>query len=720
MHGLQLQTLNDEQRAAVEHDAQHLLVLAGAGSGKTRVLTQRIGWLIAAGLASPYSILAVTFTNKAALEMKSRVEELLEGPMPGMWIGTFHGLAHRLLKAHWQQANLPQQFQVMDSDDQLRLIKRVMAEMNITDERVQAKSIQWFINEQKDQGRRAAYVIAQSDWYQEILRQVYERYEALCQQAGLVDFGELLLRAHELWLNNPEVLTSYQQRFTHVLVDEFQDINDIQYAWLKVLAGDRLSLTIVGDDDQSIYRWRGAKVENIQGFEQDYPGAQVIRLEQNYRSTATILNAANAVIDNNHDRLGKKLWTEGEQGSSIRLYAGFNEQDEARYIADQMQQLIAEGINPKQIALLYRSNAQSRVLEEALIHSQVPYRIYGGMRFYERMEIRNAVAYLRLMMNRQDDASMERIMNMPPRGIGNKTFETLRVLARDQGCSLWQAAEMALNNQVFASRAANALRNFLLLIDQMTETAFAKDNLDEIISFVNDTSGMIEYHTKEKGEKGRARVENLNELISAGQAFATETDYDSSAELLALFVGEASLDAGDAQADEFEDSVNLMTLHSAKGLEFDHVFLAGLEENLFPHKMSISEPGGVEEERRLAYVGITRARKELTLTYAESRRLYGNETFNTLSRFVREIPADYLSEVRLRSTVSRPVDFGLQQNMAIEDAGLSIGQRVNHAMFGEGVIIHAEGGGAQTRVQVRFDDGSERMLMLQYAKLEPL
>lgn len=721
MTSLELDSLNSEQHAAVTEDAQHLLVLAGAGSGKTRVLTYRIGWLVAAGLASPYSVLAVTFTNKAAREMKSRIEELMESPVQGMWVGTFHGLAHRLLKAHWQQAKLPKNFQVMDSDDQLRLVKRIIAEMNIVDDRIQPKQVQWFINGQKDEGRRAQYVQSHGDWYLDIVRDIYLRYEEICNQSGLVDFAELLLRAHELWLKDASLLESYQQRFTHVLVDEFQDINDIQYAWLKVLVGNKLSLTIVGDDDQSIYGWRGAKVENIQRFDVDYAGAKTIRLEQNYRSTKTILDAANAVIENNTGRLGKDLWTQGEPGQPIRLYAGFNEQDEARYIGDEMKRLIEEGINPTQIALLYRSNAQSRVLEEALIHLQVPYRIYGGVRFYERLEIRNAVAYLRLILNQQDDAAMERVLNVPPRGIGNKTLEALRILAREQGCSLWQAAEMALANAVLAKRAENALQNFIQLMTDLSGTVLELDDLGEMVKLVNDASGMIEYHEKEKGEKGRARVENLNELISAAQSFYTDADYESEAELLALFISEASLDAGDTQADETEDSVNLMTLHSAKGLEFEHVFLAGLEENLFPHKMSMGDVGGIQEERRLAYVGITRARKELTLTHAESRRLYGSETFNTLSRFVREIPSELVNEVRLRSTVSRPVDFGLQQEMAIEHAGLSIGQRVAHPMFGEGTIINAEGGGAQTRVTVYFeDDKKERVLMLQYANLTPL
>ncbi|MHA7881206.1 MAG: DNA helicase II [Saccharospirillum sp.] len=713
-----LDTLNPEQRQAVESDAQHLLVLAGAGSGKTRVLTHRIAWLIAAGLASPYSVLAVTFTNKAAREMRGRIEELLETPSHGFWIGTFHGLAHRLLKAHHETAKLPANFQVMDSDDQLRLIKRLLAEMNISDERVQPKQVQWFINGQKDEGRRAQYVASHGDWYQETLKDIYSRYEELCQRSGLVDFGELLLRAHELWLENPELLAHYQQRFTHLLVDEFQDINTIQYAWLRVLAGNQLSLTIVGDDDQSIYGWRGAKVETIQTFEHDFPGTHIVRLEQNYRSTAAILDAANAVIANNPERLGKNLWTQGERGDPIRLYAAFNEQDEARFTADEIQRLVDGGTNPNDIAILYRSNAQSRVLEEALIHSQIPYRIYGGQRFYERLEIRNAVAYLRLILNRQDDAAIERIINVPTRGIGNKTVETLRQVARDQGTSLWEAGLFAIENAVLSKRAANALEDFMLLIADLEAAIADQEELGKIVKAVNEASGLIEFHEKEKGEKGRARVENLQELVSAAQSFAGNDEADTPMALLGQFLGEASLDAGDRQADEFEDSINLMTLHSAKGLEFEQVFLVGLEEGLFPHKMSMNDPGGLQEERRLAYVGITRARQQLTLTYAESRRLFGSETFNSVSRFVREIPAELLSEVRLRSSVSRPVSFGLQQDMAIDHAGLSLGQRVRHPMFGEGTLLNAEGSGAQARVQVAFDDGSERWLMVQYAKLE--
>ncbi|WP_108125779.1 DNA helicase II [Saccharospirillum mangrovi] len=713
-----LDQLNPEQRQAVESDAQHLLVLAGAGSGKTRVLTHRIAWLIAAGLASPYSVLSVTFTNKAAREMRGRVEELLETPSTGLWLGTFHGLAHRLLKAHTAAAGLPENFQVMDSDDQLRLIKRVMTERGIPDDRVPPKQAQGYINRQKDEGIRAQHSHSNGDWFGDSLLQIYRDYEELCERSGLVDFGELLLRAHELWLNQPDILAHYQQRFTHLLVDEFQDINTIQYAWLRVLAGERLSLTIVGDDDQSIYGWRGAKVETIQTFEHDFPGTHIVRLEQNYRSTSTILDAANAVIARNPARLGKNLWTEGDKGDPIRLYAAFNEQDEARYLADEINRLMDSGTNATDIAVLYRSNAQSRVLEEALIHSQIPYRIYGGQRFYERLEIRNSVAYLRLVLNRQDDAAFERIHNVPTRGIGGKTVETIRIIARDQGSSLWEASANAIENKVLSTRAANALSDFMLLIADLEALISEQEELGKMVEKINDASGLIEHHEKEKGEKGRARIENLQELVTAAQSFAGDEDAETPMQLLAQFLGEASLDAGDRQADEFEDSVNLMTLHSAKGLEFEHVFLVGMEEGLFPHKMSMDDAGGLQEERRLAYVGITRARKNLTLTYAESRRLYGSEQFNSVSRFIKEIPAELMNEVRLRSSVSRPVSFGLQEDMAMEAGGFSLGQRVLHPMFGEGTLINAEGGGAQARVQVAFDDGSERWLMMQYAKLE--
>lgn len=715
-----LDQLNPEQRQAVESDAQHLLVLAGAGSGKTRVLTHRIAWLIAAGLASPYSVLSVTFTNKAAREMRGRVEELLEAPSTGLWLGTFHGLAHRLLKAHTVDAGLPENFQVMDSDDQLRLVKRVMTERGIPDDRVPPKQAQGYINRQKDEGIRAGASYGNGDWFGEALVEIYRAYEEVCERSGLVDFGELLLRAHELWLNQPQILAHYQQRFTHLLVDEFQDINTIQYAWLRVLAGERLSLTIVGDDDQSIYGWRGARVETIQTFEHDFPGTHIVRLEQNYRSTATILDAANAVIARNPARLGKNLWTEGDKGDPIRLYAAFNEQDEARYVADEISRLIDAGTSASDIAMLYRSNAQSRVLEEALIHSQIPYRIYGGQRFYERLEIRNSVAYLRMVLNRQDDAAFERIHNVPTRGIGGKTVEAIRIIARDQGCSLWEASASAIENKVLPTRAANALADFMLLIADLEALISEQDELGKMVEKINDASGLIEHHEKEKGEKGRARIENLQELVTAAQSFAGDDDAETPMQLLAQFLGEASLDAGDRQADEFEDSVNLMTLHSAKGLEFEQVFLVGMEEGLFPHKMSMDDASGLQEERRLAYVGITRARKNLTLTYAESRRLYGSEQFNSVSRFIKEIPAELMNEVRLRSSVSRPVSFGLQEDMAMDAGGFSLGQRVLHPMFGEGTLINAEGGGAQARVQVAFDDGSERWLMMQYAKLEAI
>ncbi len=716
-----LSGLNDPQRQAVTSEQQQLLILAGAGSGKTRALTHRIAYLVETGLTSPNSILAVTFTNKAAKEMRSRIEELLEVPIRGMWVGTFHGLAHRLLKMHWQEAGLIENFQVMDSDDQLRLVKRIMNELGLNEESLQPKTAQWFINEQKDEGRRAKHLMPSNDVFDQALQKIYKNYEQACDRSGLVDFGELLLRAHELWLNNNNLLKHYQARFKHVLVDEFQDINTIQYAWLQVLCGAETNLTVVGDDDQSIYGWRGAKVENIQQFQTDFPNSEVIKLEQNYRSTSTILKAANAVIEHNNSRLGKNLWTDGEDGDPIQVYAAFNEQDEANYIADEINKYLEGGDNASEMAVLYRSNAQSRVLEESLIRQQIPYRIYGGLRFYDRMEIKNALAYLRLIANRQDDTAMERIINTPTRGIGGKTIETMRLLAREQGCTFWEAANMVIANKVLSSRALNAVANFMLLIDEL-EQATVEMDLAEMTQHVIQASGLIEHHEKEKGEKAQARLENLQELVSAARSFVMDEDSEFMNELDA-FLDQASLDAGDRQADEFEDSVNLMTLHSAKGLEFNTVWLAGMEEGLFPHKMSIEDPNGLEEERRLAYVGITRAMNNLTLTYAESRRLFGNETFNNPSRFIKEIPSDFVSEIRLKSTVSKPYTSSYDSASNSDwntGFGIDLGQRVKHPMFGEGTILSAEGYGSNASVRIAFDDAGEKVLMLQYAKLEPL
>jgi DNA helicase-2/ATP-dependent DNA helicase PcrA len=710
-----LSPLNDAQREAVAAESQNMLVLAGAGSGKTRVLVHRIAWLIRAEGFSPWSVLAVTFTNKAAREMRSRIEEMLQIRSHGMWVGTFHGLAHRLLKAHWKEAGLPQNFQILDSDDQLRLVKRVCRELELDESRWPPKQAQWYINAQKDEGLRAAHVEPPvGDLFAQTMLQVYRAYETACERGGLVDFAELLLRAHELWLKNPEVLRHYQDRFRQILVDEFQDTNTIQYAWLRVLAGGQIPVVAVGDDDQSIYGWRGARIENIQRFSDDFPVTRTVRLEQNYRSTQTILQAANGVIACNFGRLGKELWTAGESGEPIDLYAGFNEHDEARYIVDQVERWLEAGNPRASVAVLYRSNAQSRVLEEALIRAAIPYRIYGGQRFYERMEIRNALAYLRLLVNRGDDASVERVINTPPRGIGSKTLDTVRDCARSRGIPLWQAIGVVVEEKLLPARALSALQGFTVLINELDSGTDAM-NLEELVEYVTDAAGLIDYHQKEKGEKGQARVENLEELVNAAKQFVPEGEELSP---LQQFLDNAALDAGDAQADEHEDSVQLMTLHSAKGLEFPLVFLAGMEENLFPHRMSLEEPGRLEEERRLCYVGITRAMEKLVITYAESRRLHGGETFNTPSRFIREIPPGLLQEVRIHTTVSRPVSSMLQAQ--VPDTELSLGQRVYHQLFGEGIVLNFEGRGASARVEVNFDQEGSKWLVLQYANLQLL
>ncbi len=711
-----LDPLNEPQRQAVTAPGSNVLVLAGAGSGKTRVLVHRIAWLVQAQGLSPHSILAVTFTNKAAKEMRHRIDELLGVSTRGMWVGTFHGLAHRLLKMHWQDAKLPQNFQILDSDDQLRVIKRICKSMALDESRWPPKQAQWFINNQKDEGRRAAHIAPEADVFHETMLNVYRAYEESCERGGMVDFAELLLRAHELWLHNPTLLAHYQRRFQQILVDEFQDTNTIQYAWLRVLAGEQVPITAVGDDDQSIYGWRGAKIENIQQFSEDFANTELIKLEQNYRSTSTILTAANALIAHNSGRMGKNLWTDGEDGEQIALYAGFNELDEARYIVERIEDILQQGNKRADIAILYRSNAQSRVLEEGLLRQNIPYRVYGGQRFYDRLEIKNALAYMRLLVNPDADASFERVVNVPTRGIGNKTLEDIRGLARERQLSLWQASTQLLAEQRLSNRASNALAQFMQLIGKLnkeTDDMMLPDLADHILT----ATGLLDYHAKEKGEKGQARVENLEELVSACRSFAPE---DEALSPLQEFLDSAALDAGDTQADEYEDSIQLMTLHSAKGLEFPFVMLAGMEENLFPHRMSMEEPGRLEEERRLCYVGITRAMQKLHLSYAEVRRLHGSDTYNAPSRFIREIPAELMHEIRIKGAVQRPVSY-TRHGMAadVPDTGFSLGQRVQHKKFGEGVILNFEGQGNNARVQVNFDEGS-KWLVLSFAKLDAI
>ncbi|WP_069862665.1 DNA helicase II [Pseudomonas citronellolis] len=718
---LLLNSLNDPQRQAVAAPLGHQRVLAGAGSGKTRVLVHRIAWLIQVEHASPHSILAVTFTNKAAAEMRARIEQLLGINPAGMWVGTFHGLAHRLLRAHWREAGLPEGFQILDSDDQLRLVKRVVRELGLDEQRWPPRQAQWFINAQKDEGNRPQNIQASGDLYLATMVSVYQAYEEACARAGVVDFAELLLRSLDLWRNDPGLLAHYQRRFRHILVDEFQDTNAVQYAWLRLLAKGGESLMVVGDDDQSIYGWRGAKIENIQQFADDFASTEDIRLEQNYRSTATILKAANALIANNHGRLGKELWTDGVDGEPITLYAGFNEHDEARYIVETIEDALRkDGLKRSEIAILYRSNAQSRVLEEALLREKIPYRIYGGQRFFERAEIKNALAYLRLIRLRDDDAALERVVNIPPRGIGEKTVEAIRNAARLNGTSMWRAINDVIAAKAVTGRAASALNGFLETVDLLAQQVEGMP-LHRMTQTVIEQSGLISYHKEEKGEKGQARVENLEELVSAARAFENPEDEDIPP--LVAFLDHTALEAGDTQADAFEDSVQLMTLHSAKGLEFPLVFLAGMEEGLFPHKMSLEEPGRLEEERRLAYVGITRAMQRLVLTYAETRRLYGSETYNKVSRFVREIPPGLIQEVRLSNSVSRPLSGNQRSGSLFSGAGVpetpfALGQSVRHPLFGDGVILNFEGSGAQARVQVNFDSEGSKWLMLGYAKLE--
>ena len=713
-----LNNLNPAQEEAVTNDKKHLLVLAGAGSGKTRVLVHRIAWKIQVDGLSPYSILAVTFTNKASREMRERIDELLGMSLRGMWVGTFHGLAHRLLKAHWRDVNLPENFQILDSDDQLRLVKRVMRAMDLDEQRWPPKQAQWWINGQKDEGLRASHIQEGGDPYLATMLRIYREYEATCERLGVIDFAELLLRALELWKNKPDVLEHYQQRFQHILVDEFQDTNAVQYAWLRILAGKVSAVTAVGDDDQSIYGWRGAKVENILSYERDFADTHTVKLEQNYRSTSNILNAANAVIAKNAERLGKSLWTDAGEGEAIALYAAFNEHDEARYIADRLHSWVNDGNRREDSAILYRSNAQSRVLEAALLQAEIPYRIYGGQRFYERLEIKNALSYLRMMLNCHDDVAFERVVNVPPRGIGDRTLELIRELAREQSTSMWSAASLIVSEKRLAARATNAVAVFIELINEMSGQLDELPLVEQAENAIQ-LSGLVDMHRREKGERGQARVENLEELVNACRNFEAE---DNDLPVLPQFLDQVALDSGDRQADEDQDAVQLMTLHSAKGLEFPLVFLAGMEENLFPHKMSLDEPGRLEEERRLAYVGITRAMQKLYLTFAESRSIYGNESFNSVSRFVRDIPSDVIEEVRLQNNIARPTSYaaGAIQSDQGEATGFSLGQQIVHNVYGEGVILNFEGNGPRARVHVSFEEVGTKILILASANLSAI
>lgn len=716
-----LDGLNDRQREAVSACEQDMLVLAGAGSGKTRVLVHRIAWLIQVMNYSPMSILAVTFTNKAAAEMRGRVEKLLGRDVQRMWIGTFHGLAHRLLRAHYQDARLPQNFQILDSDDQQRLLKRTIKALNLDEKQWPAKQAAWYINAKKDDGLRAQHIDT-FDPTEQTQLQIYRAYQEACDRAGLVDFAELLLRVHELLRDNKHVREHYQRRFRHILVDEFQDTNQIQYAWVRMLAGQENHVAIVGDDDQSIYGWRGAQVENLQHFLRDFPNAQTIRLEQNYRSTATILNSANKVIGNNSDRLGKDLWTDGQDGEQISLYAAFNEQEESRYIVSQIKRWQDQGGALSDVALLYRNNAQSRVLEEGLLYAGLAYRIYGGLRFFDRQEVKDAVAYLRLVSNRQDDAAFERVVNTPTRGIGERTLGLVRELARGRQLTMWDAARVMVQESLLSGRAKSAVAGFLDLINELEDHC-----ADKPLSMQADTvmkrSGLLAMYQAEQSDKAETRVENLQELVSATETFAPTGEEGMTP--LAEFLAHAALESGEEQADAYQDAVQLMTLHSAKGLEFRLVFMTGMEEGTFPSQMSAGEPGRLEEERRLCYVGMTRAMEKLILTYAESRRLYGQENFHTPSRFIAEIPVQYLDEVRAQTRVQQPMQQRSRfhsgaSHESFTETGFRLGQRVLHQVFGEGTVLNYEGSGPQSRIQVNFDSVGSKWLMVSYAKLTPL
>ncbi|KHN89423.1 DNA helicase II [Pectobacterium actinidiae] len=712
-----LDGLNDKQRDAVAAPRSNLLVLAGAGSGKTRVLVHRIAWLLSVENCSPYSIMAVTFTNKAAAEMRHRIDHLIGTSQGGMWIGTFHGLAHRLLRAHHMDANLPQDFQILDSDDQLRLLKRLIRALNLDEKQWPPRQAMWFINGKKDEGLRPQHIESYGNPIEQTWQRVYQAYQEACERAGLVDFAELLLRAHELWLNKPHVLNHYRERFTNILVDEFQDTNRIQYAWIRMLAGDSAKVMIVGDDDQSIYGWRGAQVENIQLFLKDFAGAETIRLEQNYRSTSNILKAANALIAHNGGRLGKNLWTDGVEGEPISLYCAFNELDEARYVVNRIKAWQENGGALSDNAILYRSNAQSRVLEEALLQQSMPYRIYGGMRFFERQEIKDALAYLRLIANRNDDAAFERVVNTPTRGIGDRTLDVVRQTARDRQLTLWQSTRALLQEKVLAGRAAASLQRFIELIDALAYETSELPLHIQTDRAIKD-SGLWSMYEQEKGEKGQARVENLEELVTATRQFSYQEE-DQDLMPLQAFLSHAALEAGEGQADANQDAVQLMTLHSAKGLEFPQVFIVGMEEGMFPSQMSLDEGGRLEEERRLAYVGVTRAMQKLTITYAESRRLYGKEAYHRPSRFVGELPEECVEEVRLRASVSRPVNHQrLGTPITQNDSGYKLGQRVRHAKFGEGTIVNLEGSGDHARLQVAFQGQGIKWLVAAYARLE--
>jgi len=710
-----LEKLNPEQYQAVTAPLQNSLILAGAGSGKTRVLVNRIAWLIEQGELNLAQVMAVTFTNKAAAEMKQRLKHLLPDMYQDFWVGTFHGLSHRLLRRHHALLGLSAHFQILDSDDQARMLKRIAADMKLNSEQWPIKKLQSFINQQKDEGIRPHQIKLPSYGPVKVYAAVYQRYHEACIRSEVVDFAELLLRAVELFEQHPEVLASYHQLFRLLLIDEFQDTNAIQYRWMKCLAGRNTVVMAVGDDDQSIYGWRGAKVENIRHFEQDFADVAVIRLEQNYRSTNTILQAANQLIANNRERMGKSLWTEGAYGEKIIIYSAFNELEEALFVKEQIKKELAAGISSKDIAILYRSNAQSRVMEEALLRAGIAYRIHGGMRFFERAEIKDALSYLRLILNPHDDAAFERAIHVPSRGVGEKTLSHLRDTAKRIDCSLWQAVLHELDAKVFTARATNALSGFMAMFAKWQEL-MPELSLSSVVMTVLEDSGLLVFYSEKTKERAESRRENLLELVNAIDEYSQQSQEVPS---LLGFLTQAALEAGEWQADSHAEHVHLMTMHAAKGLEFPVVFMIGMEEGLFPSQMSMDEPGRIEEERRLCYVGMTRSMEKLCLTYAEVRRQYGREQYHRPSRFLAELPHDLIHAVRPQAKMNqRPLSIPkADADKNSNSHPFKIGQQVQHSHFGLGVVLALEGEGEKARIQVRFQQHGAKWLVLVYAKL---
>lgn len=723
-----LSDLNPQQLEAITLPHQSVLILAGAGSGKTRVLTTRIAYLIQTGQVSPHGILAVTFTNKAAKEMLTRITAMLPINPRGMWVGTFHGLSHRLLRTHFQDAGLPQAFQILDSSDQLAFIKRLMKDLSVDEKKIAPRQVQWFINNAKEAGSRAAFVTV-DDAFSSRLLELYQVYEQQCYKAGVVDFAELLLRSYELLQRNQILCTHYRERFRHILIDEFQDTNTLQYQWIKLLADVQVAqessaaVFAVGDDDQSIYAFRGANTGNMKEFERDFNISKIIKLEQNYRSHGNILDAANALIGNNTNRLGKNLWTEEGKGDPVRAYNAPNDFDEAAFIVDEVKALRAEGVALYDIALLYRSNAQSRILEHSLFNAAIPYRVYGGMRFFDRQEIKHALAYLRLIANPEDDNALLRVINFPARGIGTRSLEQLQAMAKVNGISLWAAAvqqsggQDSLIPQVDSEKTLKGIAGFVQRIAALRERCSAL-LLPQIVEQMLISSELITHYAKER--EGAERLENLKELVNAAAGFVHEAGSDS----LTEFLAHASLEAGEHQAGNGQDALQLMTVHAAKGLEFHTVFLSGLEEGLFPHENSLNETDGISEERRLMYVAITRARRRLYLSFAQSRMLHGQTRYNVVSRFLHEIPEDCIKWLQPATNAfnskagnAKAKDWNHSTIKALSPHPWRMGQKVVHAKFGIGIIVNFEGISSDARVQVNFEKFGTKWLLVEYAKL---